>query len=202
MRKLLSSELGLGEEEIPNDVIEALEPLTGYHERGHELAEALHAQRIRCSRIARRFISAARAGKISWLHPLNTQDPSALIGSATKHLNHLETFWAQVQQKLGRLREAEDNLSNLMARLNKQYEVVALQIDTAYPEVMYPPSLPSPMTKDSDDLCLSLCEFSSFGMSIWQDSCLRLVRPLSRIYLTFLHGHAKFSAPSSNTHSN
>lgn len=93
VRKLLSSELGLGEENIPADVLEAFEPLTGYHGHSHELAEALHAHRIRCLRIARQFLSAARAGKISWLHPLNMQDPNALVGSATVHLSHLETYW-------------------------------------------------------------------------------------------------------------
>lgn len=53
------------------------------------------------------------------------------------HLSHLETYWSQVQQKLGRLHVDEDSLSHLMTKLNKQYEDVALQIDTAYPEVMY-----------------------------------------------------------------
>lgn len=139
VRKLVSSELGLDVEDIPTEIAEVLEPLSEDHIRGYDLAEALHAHRIRSLRVMRRFLSAAKAGKVSWLHPLDTQDPKDIIESASADVSRLEASWTRVQQNLAELRTTGALLQNLMANINKQYEEVAFQIDTAYPEVSIHP---------------------------------------------------------------
>ena len=135
VRKVALLKNDCSEECITSIFIEAFEPLRGEYNHGYQSAEALNSHRLLCLRAVRRFIMEAREAQVPWLRPLNIPDPKQTIVAAKLDVDRLSTAWSHVQRKLEALGSVQDTLTSRMAKLNKNFEQAAVQIDTAYPEV-------------------------------------------------------------------